>query len=414
MTASRPPAGVTALAASAVVALLLAGCTSDDEPKPSAKTGGNNGGSTASAPAPCHTDTLAGWSKQGLAVLWIPESTPPGAKVATPAAVTAVDVHSGAVRSYCPLPTGTAPKAETLPMRWGGVDYPEYQPDLDLMLATQWFSPDFRWFAAPGASLVDVSTGEAVDLPDLPAGGAVIGVGRDVALVRAGEGAAVTWCTQPLPPGDGKPCTPLTPADGSGPGGFVIGADGLPTWLSGEATPLRVDQTTAYVVHDGQRIYRADTETAQVRRSKGPAGELGASVDIAPSGLAGFQALIDEQPTHDLAGWFTIDSIRPGAGSAGLVRASHHQTTARDSAFDWLLGKDSEVSRTVADGGTVAVSARLRTDRAGGLSTHFGVLRDNSDQVVDLTEERGIGCPVKGTLCRIMTWPDKSLDAEDE
>ena len=64
----------------------------------------------------------------------------------------------------------------------------------------------------------------------------------------------------------------------------------------------------------------------------------------------------------------------------------------------------------MVDGGRVAVSAApVAGDR--DTSTRFGALIDGSDRVVNLTRERGLRCPVRDDLCRIIAWPDGSLTA---
>jgi hypothetical protein len=381
--------------------LALAACSSAGPGGPDAAT------RSAAGPAPCRTDVLAGWRAGGLAVLWVgPPNTGPTGKVSVPSAVAAMDVRNGEIRSYCPLPApATAPAGQqgySLPMRQGGTGYPPYLADIDLMLRTQWLSPDFRWFGGPGLPLVDVAAGRTV-VTDWT--GTLAGVGRAAALIRDGAGPAGRWCTAALPPTPGQPCTPLTAP--AGPGGFVIGTTGSPVWVPAEARRLPFGPVTGYAVTDGARIYRADTEPAATRRANGPAGPLHASVDLDPAGLGGFQTFIDDQPVLDLAGWFSVESI----GSGGIRTRYHHTTAAPKRLtedFSWLVGEVSDVSRAVVDGGTVAVSAALRVqDREPG--TRFGALVDGTDKVVDLTAERGLRCPVAGAFCRIIAWPDGSL-----
>jgi hypothetical protein len=40
----------------------------------------------------------------------------------------------------------------------------------------------------------------------------------------------------------------------------------------------------------------------------------------------------------------------------------------------------------------------------------FFALSDGTATVVDLTAGRGLTCPVKQALCRILAWPDGTLD----
>lgn len=374
--------------------VVLAGCTSTSP----------GGASTASpAPAPCRTDVLANWRTQGLAVLWVGQpDTGPTSQVAMPSAVAAMDVRNGRIRSYCPLPPPVAGAAVQQPyslaMRQGGTEYPRYVADIDLMLRTQWFSPDFRWFGAPGLPLVDVAAGRAVPA-DLA--GTLVGVGRDVALVRSGTGPVTSWCARSLPPTPGQPCTRLRPPAGQG--AFVINAAGVPGWLPAAARSLPFGPVSGFATTDGTRIYRADTEPAGTRRGKGPPGPFGASIDLDPAGLGGFQTDIDDQPAFDPPGWFSVQSIGPGG-----IRTRYHHTTARPGEFGWLYGDASQVSRAVVDGGAVAVSAApVAGDR--DTSTRFGALIDGSDKVVNLTKERGLRCPSRDAVCRIIAWPDGTL-----
>ncbi|WP_433088142.1 hypothetical protein ACQP1P_19675 [Dactylosporangium sp. CA-052675] len=385
--------------------LLLAACTSKTPPPAPDPS--------AAPAAPCRTDVIAGWHDAGLAVLWAgrtPDEDPDRkGTVALPAAVAAVDVRTGQVRSYCPLPGPAAAQQDyTLGLRQGGTDYPARLADVDLMLRTQYLSPDFRWFAAPGLPLVDVAAGK-VAATDWT--GTTVGLGRGVALLRTGEGAAAAWCTRSLPPKPGESCTPLTPP--GGPGAFVIGAAGTPVWLPADAKPFTFGSATGYAGTDGTRLYAAETLTAAARKAS--ADQLApkdAPVDLDPAGLGGFMTTVPGQPAALRKGddWFSVESA-----SGGEIRTRQHHTTARataDSAFAWMWGGAPNRSRALADGGTVAVTAAVENDPATGRPvTRFGALVDGTDQVLDLTKDRGLRCPRPGSFCRILAWPDGTVGA---
>lgn len=382
-----------ALPVAVVAFLVLAACTSDDDGSPPPID--------RAAPAPCRTDVLANWQAEGVAVLFAPWHVDVQSRDETAAAVIGVNVANGDVMSYCELPGVTELGAYTLPMRQGGVAYPAYRIDTDLMLRTQWLAPDFTWFGAPGAPLVDVASGRAVEDP----GGTVVGVGDDLALIRDGD----RWCTRRLPLESGRDCETIDPPDGAG--AFVIGADGQPVWVTAEAVPLPFGSVSAFAITDGHRVYAVDTLPAATRVRDGPRPPDPAPVDLDPSGLGGHQAAIDEQPAHDLTGWFSVESVAPGG-----VRTRYHRTTAQpvDRVFS-LFDVAEDVSRAVVDGGAGSVtawSAPVSGSPAPGRSnseTRFAALSDGSPDVVDLTEERGLRCPVDGALCRILAWPDDSF-----
>jgi hypothetical protein len=321
---------------------------------------------------------LASWRTLGLAVLWVPAAgTSPANRVALPAALAAVDVRTGQLRTSCRLPalTDHVPTVAgdySLPMR----QYPDAPADIDLMLRTQWLSPDFRWFAGPGLPLVEVSTGRVVSTPVLP--GPIVGVGTDKLLLRTDRG----WCTTTLPPlGD---CTPL--AAPAGPGAYVIGPRGAPTWLPATPVPFRFGPSTGYGLLSGGRLYRADTAAAgQHRRPV-------VSVDLDPAGLGGFPTNTDDQPHRDRAGWFSV-------AASGVV--TYHRTTATPDRYAWMLGDADHASRALADSGRTAVSAVPALDGTTRI-TRFGALTDGTDQVRDLP----VRCPVPDTYCRILAWPD--------
>jgi hypothetical protein len=333
---------------------------------------------------------LADWRASGLALLWVPpRGTSPANRVALPAAVAALDVRNGDIRSYCPLPalTVSVPTLQadySIPMRQGAEAYPDAAVDIDLMLRTQWFSPDFRWFAGPGMPLVDVAAGEMVRAA-VP--GPIVGVGRDRLLVHSDDGS---WCTASLPPA--PTCTRLlAPAT---PGTYAIGPDGAPVWVPSQAVRLPFGPVSGYAVTDGTRVYRADTEPAADRSRQG-AGDPVVPVDLDPAGLGGFQANIDDQPRHDQGGWFAFQG----------GTTSYHHTTARLQEYAWMLGDAAHVSRALADGGRTAISAAPALDGNTRI-TRFGALLDGTGQVLDLTRDRGLRCPVPDTYCRILAWPD--------
>ena len=385
--ASRRRGRAVAAASAAALATALASCTGGGNATPSPPPTGDA--------VPCRTDVLAGWRTAGLAVLWVPRpGNSPDNRVALPAAVAAMDVRTGQIRSYCPLPalTVSAPTVSadwTIPMRQGATAYPDAAADVDLMLRTQWFSPDFRWFGGPGLPLVDVAAGEIVrSTPP----GLIAGVGVDRVLLLKEDGS---WCTAPLPPGPS--CTRLlAPAT---PGTYVIGPDGAPRWLAAQASPLPFGPVAGYAVVAGDRIYRADTEPA-AERSRQRTGDPVVPVDLDPAGLGGFQASIDAQPRHDQGGWFAL-------GPGGTV--TYHHTTARPGSYGWLLGDAAHVSRALADGGRTAVSAVPGLDGSTRI-TRFGALVDGTDQVLDLTRQRGLRCPTPDSYCRILAWPDGSAE----
>jgi hypothetical protein len=348
-------------------------------------------------------DVLAGWQAAGLAVLWVPQpNVSAGNRLALPAALAAMDVRTGHIASYCPLPalTRSAPTLQagySVPMRQGGADYPAAAADLDLMLRTQYLAPDFRWFGGPGLPLVDVATGRQVPL-DPP--GLIAGIGRvhgaDLVLINPDNGSVP--CTMPLPPTGG--CTPLPTR--AAPGTYLIGPGGAPEWVPAQAVPLAFGPVHGYAVGDGTRVYRADTETAAARGTQRN-GEPVIPVDLDPAGLGGFQANIDAQPTHDQGGWFTV---RPGVPGAPIATAYHH-TTARLQLYDWMLGDVGHVSRALADGGRTAVTAAPALEGSTRV-TRFGALVDGTAQVIDLNRERGLRCPELDSYCRILAWPDGS------
>jgi hypothetical protein len=385
---------------------MLAACTSPGRP-PAAKP------TSSPAPAPCHTDVLAGWRTQGLAVLWMGR---PGYRVddevSVPSAVAAIDVHNGQVRSYCPLPApGNGPVVQQdyfLAMQQGGHDYKPRPTNVDLMLRTQWFSPDFRWFAAPGLPLIDVSAGRVVSLDW---GGTLVGVGRDpngdrsAVLIRTQAGSATFWCTRTLPKKESEgfgSCDSLNPP--GGPGDFVIGTAGTPVWVPATAQPFAFGPVTGYATTDGARLYRADTASASDRATL--YNDEGPSVQLDPGGLGGFIRGGPAQPVALLyapPGWFTVESI-----ASGELRTRYHHTTAQP--HDVVRMWRDDASRAVVDGGSVAITA-LPDVPGNETITWFGALVDGTDTVIDLTKERGLRCPIPNTACRIIAWPDGSLGA---
>ncbi|WP_433041152.1 hypothetical protein [Dactylosporangium sp. CS-033363] len=388
--------------------LLLAACTpSGPPPKPEPVP--------STAPAPCRTEVLAGWSSAGLAVLWVArpiwEDPTRMGTVRLPTAVTAIDVRTGQVRSYCPLPAPpTGPVVQEdhkLAMRQGGTAYPPYLTDTDLLLRTQYFSPDFRWFAAPGLPLIDVATGRPVPT-DWP--GTAVGLSRDLALIKTGA-SAPTWCTRSLPPKTGEPCTPLTvPASE---GAFVIGSAGTPTWVPAATQPYVFGAVTGYAITDGTRIYGAEDMPAAERalQTDGPS-PANAPIDIDPAGLGGFITIVAEQPPaiRRADDWFTVESV-----GDGQIRTRYHHTTARgvSAGFYWMWGDPTSASRAIADGGKVAVTTSMEFQN-GHRSTRFGALVDGTDQVIDLTQDRGLHCPQPDAFCHILAWPDGSIGTTDD
>jgi hypothetical protein len=364
--------------------------------------------SAAPPPAPCRTDVLAGWQAAGLAVLWsgptLSDYSEQEGWAGLPAAIAAMDVHTGQIRAYCPLPTPSSDPAKAarqqdygLGMQQGGADYQHYLADPDLMLRTQAFSPDFRWFTAPGLPLVDVAAGRIV-----PTGwtGTAVGLGPGLALVRTGDGATATWCTQALPPVAGAACTPLTrPA---GPGSFVVGPAGSPVWVPAATQPYAFGTVTGYAITDGVRLYGAETLTAAARGAETEKiGSDDAPVDLDPTGRGGFTTLVPGQPRglHLVNDWFTVEAI-----GGGTIRTTYHHTTAPNDDIRWMWGGVKDRSRAIADGGTVAVTAGQVRD-----GTRFGALVDGSGKAYDLTKDRGLRCPGPNSFCRILAWPDGSL-----
>ncbi|MFB9239668.1 hypothetical protein ACFFWC_29755 [Plantactinospora siamensis] len=327
-----------------------------------------------------------------------------------PAAVTAIDVHNGRVRSYCPLPGTSAELASaqdyTLGMRQGGVDYPPFRTDVDLLLRTQYFSPDFRWFGAPGLPLIDVAAGKAVSTDWT---GVTVGLGRDLALLRTGQGASATWCTRSLPPKAGEACTALTAPAGAG--GFVIGSGGTPVWVPAAAQPYAFGPVTGYAITDGTRLYGADyLSTADRRAQREKLSPTDPPIDIDPAGRGGFVTSAPTPPAglNDIDSWFSVDSV-----GDGKIHTRYHRTKAHDcDSRCWMWGDADARSRAIVDNGTVAITAAFQLTTRDGqdrVSTRFGALMDDSGKVYDLSKERGLECPRPQSFCRIVAWPDGSL-----
>ncbi|WP_433220635.1 hypothetical protein ACQP00_18370 [Dactylosporangium sp. CS-047395] len=355
--------------------LLLAACT-DPAPDPAP---------SATGPAPCRTDAF---TQAANAVLWAgPKPGDAASQAALPAALTAVDVRTGQVQSYCALPTppGGAKRAEDQLLG-------AYLADPDLLLRTQYFSPGYRWFAAPGLPLVDVAGGRIV-ATDWP--GVTVGLGREIALIRTGD---ATWCTRTLPPKNGDACTPLTGPGGSG--SFVIGSAGTPVWLPAAPQPFAFDAATGYASTDGTRLYGAETLTATARQAA-PLRPADPPVDLDPTGRGGFATVVPGQPQGwtGVNDWFWVESI-----TDGTIRTSHHRTAARNSDISWMWGGARDRSRAVTEGGKVAVTAAYQSDG----STRFGALQDGSTKVTALP----LKCPRPDSFCRILAWPDGSLGNE--
>ncbi|MEU7872417.1 hypothetical protein [Dactylosporangium sp. NPDC049140] len=392
--------GTAARRAAVLIGLaLLAACTSSG-PAPGPTP------TSAGAPAPCRVDLFTGGPSAGLAILWA--GPLPGADVeqdaraSLPAALTAIDVRTGQTRSYCPLPAPAAGvlrgQDHVLGMQQDGAGYPPFLTDLDLLLRTQFLSPDLRWFAAPGLPLVDVAAGR---ITPTDWAGTTMGLGRDLALIKNDQGA---WCTRSLPPKSGEPCTPLTAPPGAG--GFVIGADGRPAWVPAAVRPFAFGSTTAYAITDGTRLYAGDTRTAAARKAA-PQALMPADppLDLTPTGRGGFATLVPGQPQalHSVNDWFTVDSI-----AGGRIRTAYHHTAAPNADTAWMWGGAVERSRTITDDGRVAVTAAA--DQS--LGTRFGAVAEGDPKAHDLTRERGLHCPRPASFCRILSWPDGTLGNE--
>ncbi|GAA3455731.1 hypothetical protein [Dactylosporangium matsuzakiense] len=77
-----------------------------------------------------------------------------------------------------------------------------------------------------------------------------------------------------------------------------------------------------------------------------------------------------------------------------------------------MWGTSAGSSRAIVDNGTTAVTATTELDAASHVVTRFGALVDGTDQVIDLTEDRGLHCPLPNAFCRILTWPDGSIGTD--